>query len=342
VVLAATLTAVPASARSDAGDAPGLHVRGARIVGDDGKRVQLNGVNRSGTEYACVQGWGIFDGPSDRQSIQAIRSWHVHAVRIPLNEDCWLAINGVDDDLARARYRRAIAGFAHRLERAGINPVLELHLSAPGDELADAQRPMPDADHSPAFWRSVTHRFGADQAVIFDLFNEPHDVTWSCWRDGCQIDDWRAVGMQRLVDVVRRAGATNVIMLGGIGWSGDLRQWAAFRPDDPLHQLVAAWHVYDFTGCVDKACWQSQLDGVGRAAPLLIGELGEIDCAHGFVDPLMRWADRHRLGYLAWTWDDWPGCDGPSLISSYDGTPTSYGVGVRDHFVDHFPPLPTR
>jgi hypothetical protein len=333
------LVAEPATGATATDDSPpALYVKGSHIVDGDGRRVQLNGVNRSGTEYACAQGWGIFDGPSDRRSIKAIRSWHVHAVRVPLNEDCWLEINGVSAEFGGAAYRKAITRFVRRLERAGINPILDLHWTAPGDQLADGQRPMPDADHSPDFWRSVAHRFGADQAVIFDLFNEPHDVSWRCWRRGCAIDGWRAVGMQRLVDVVRNAGATNVLMVGGLGWAGDLSKWSAERPRDPLHRLVASWHVYDFGSCTDEACWRSQIDGVAGHAPTLIGEFGEVDCAHGFIDGLMRWADREKLGYVAWTWDNWPSCDGPTLITSYDGTPTAYGLGVRDHYRERFVP----
>ena len=38
--------------------APALFVSGTQIVGAAGAPIQLDGVNRSGTEYACVQGWG--------------------------------------------------------------------------------------------------------------------------------------------------------------------------------------------------------------------------------------------------------------------------------------------
>jgi hypothetical protein len=41
---------------------------------------------------------------------------------------------------------------------------------------------------------------------------------------------------------------------------------------------------------------------------------------------------------VAWTWDNWPNCNGPTLITDYTGAPTGYGVGVRDHFVSRFPP----
>ena len=45
----------------------------------------------------------------------------------------------------------------------------------------------------------------------------------------------------------------------------------------------------------------------------------------------MKWADDAGISYLAWTWDTWPDCGNPVLITSYEGTPTAYGVGVRDH-----------
>ena len=49
-----------------------------------------------GTEYACVQGWGMFDGPTDDEAIDVMKEWHINVVRIPLNEACWLGINGVN------------------------------------------------------------------------------------------------------------------------------------------------------------------------------------------------------------------------------------------------------
>jgi hypothetical protein len=45
----------------------------------------------------------------------------------------------------------------------------------------------------------------------------------------------------------------------------------------------------------------------------------------------MKWFDDRGLSYLGWTWNTWDCSSGPSLISNYDGTPTSYGIGLRDH-----------
>jgi hypothetical protein len=320
-------------------------VQGNEIVDTAGLPVQLNGVNRSGAEYMCAGGYGVFDGPTDAASVAAMTTWHVHVVRVPLNEDCWLGINGVVPAFAGSRYRRAIERFVSTLEAAGMNVILDLHWNAPGGQLATGQLQMPDADHSPAFWRSVAQTFGNDPAVLFDLYNEPHGVSWSCWRDGCTVGSgaqaWRAAGMQQLVDTVRATGAANILMLGGLGRSGDLSHWRRWMPADPLHQLVASWHVYSFGGCVTPSCWNANAAAVGDAAPILIGEFGEPGCGHAFVDRFMGWADSKHggvgIGYVAWTWDAWPSCDGPTLITDYRGDPTGYGVGVRRHFRARFP-----
>ena len=80
---APTPTPTPTSTAS--GPAPqSLHVSGNKLVNASGQPVLLHGVDRSGTEYACVQGNGIFDGPNDQASITAMKNWGVNAVRVPL------------------------------------------------------------------------------------------------------------------------------------------------------------------------------------------------------------------------------------------------------------------
>jgi hypothetical protein len=91
----AASTASPAAAGLD------VHARGNHLVDARGRVVRLYGVARSGAEYACASrdrggyGYGIFDGPVGTQSITAMRRWHINAVQLPLNEDCWLGINGI-------------------------------------------------------------------------------------------------------------------------------------------------------------------------------------------------------------------------------------------------------
>src|SRR5579864_5413560 len=73
----------------------GLKVSGNKLVNQQGQQVIFHGVDRSGAEYQCVTGNNVFDGPADPASIQAMRTWDIDVVRVPLNEDCWLGINSV-------------------------------------------------------------------------------------------------------------------------------------------------------------------------------------------------------------------------------------------------------
>ena len=122
VLIAAFIASGATAIRAVAAVPPqGLHVAGNRLLDGQGQRVTLRGVNRSGTEYACIQGFGIFDGPSNASSVHAIASWHVNFVRVPLNEDCWLGINHVKRVDSGNAYRRAILRYVAQLHRAGIH-----------------------------------------------------------------------------------------------------------------------------------------------------------------------------------------------------------------------------
>ncbi len=333
-----------------AGCAPSVSLSGNRLVDGNGNPMRLLGVNRSGTEFACIQGWGIFDGPNDDASIQAIRSWRVKAVRVPLNEDCWLGINGVPSQYGGANYQAAIKDYVARLNNAGLVAIVELHWSAPGTTPATRQLPMPDRDHTPAFWSQVATTFKGNASVVFDLFNEPfpdsnQDTTaaWTCLRDGgsaCtgllvdqggQSLDYQAAGMQELLDAVRATGARNVVMVGGVQYSGTLSRWLQYRPSDSAGQLAASWHSYNFSACSTQTCWDANVAPVIAQVPLVVGEIGENDCATGHITSLMKWLDARGASYLGWTWNTWDCRSGPALISDYTGTPTAYGAGLRDH-----------
>ena len=63
--------------------------------------------------------------------------------------------------------------------------------------------------------------------------------------------------MQSLVNAVRSTGATQPLLIGGLGWAGDLSQWLTYAPTDPNHALVASVHVYNFSGCNTATCWSA-------------------------------------------------------------------------------------
>jgi hypothetical protein len=329
ISVAVTLGAVRATAETLS-----IAVAGNHFVNGAGATVRLLGVDVPSTEYACDQGWGYASQPLTVATADAIAAWHADAVRVPLNEDCWLGLNGQPSFGTQAGYQQAIESWVTDLNAAGLYAIIDLHWTAPGSDNADGQRPMPD-DHSVAFWTSVSSAFQTNHAVVFDAFNEPYSpaangnsslaVSWSCWLSGgCSVpvanqddtindaDTYTAVGMQAIVNAIRATGASQPILLGGLSYANDLSGWLSHEPTDPDHQLAASFHNYYGESCDTASCWQTTIAVVAAQVPVVTGEFDQgYDCASPpttpsslttFDDTFMNWADADGVSYLAWGW----------------------------------------
>lgn len=338
----------------------GLHRVANRVHDAVGTDIVLRGVNRSGSEYQCTkEGGGIFDGDADAASLRAMLTWGINAVRVPLNEACWLGTQVVNVSSSGEEYRTAIRDYVTLLQQHGLVPILDLHWAAPGDQMPTELWPMPNADHSVNFWRDVALTFLGNDGVVFEPYNEPFpdsnrmsDAAWDCWLNGCQATQWgdtegyESVGMQALVDAIRDTGATNLILLGGVQYSNDLSQFLEHMPVDPLENTGAAWHAYNFNACINQGCWDMRPGAVADVIPVVTTEIGQSDCTgDAFLQPLMNWLDSRQLGYLAWSWNtstspcvprSSAGDGSPwTLITSYDNPEpySDYAATFRDHLL---------
>lgn len=367
------------------GGAPDLRVKGKRFVDRRGKTFRFRGVNLASAEFTCVeptygntyrQRTGVWALPTNNAAIEAIASWHANAVRIPLNEDCWLGINPVKrtedsispvtgrdarrnagHELAR-RYRTAIVDVVERIHTHRMAVILDLHWSAPGSIVASQQYPLPDRDHSPAFWRSIATTFKKDRSIVLELFNEPilqpkSDLRWKCMRDGCRVPNgcgdcgakphgtYRTAGFQELVDAIRKAGGKQPLLVPGRYYSNDLGRWLEFKPHDKLKRLGATFHAYNLD-CHEERCWNRTVEPVAKKVPVVATEFGPDDSnstpctgAVAYDDRWMNWADAAGVSYLAWWWftpdPGQPACS-LDMLQGFDGTPRQgHGQAVHDH-----------
>lgn len=315
------LASLPTPVASTA-TAPTPRVAGNKLVDSrTGTTWTAHAVNWPSFEYACQQGWAYAqDGRTDAAA-KAMVSWGINAVRLPLNEDCWLGTNGSPRYGTAAGYQQAIRQWVDILNANGLVVILDLHWSGGSGLDSSGQRPFLD-DQSPLFWEQVSYAYSKVPSVMFDAFNEPYStgsstLTWSCWLNGgCAMptvldgqtpgtSTYTTTGMKDVVAAIRGAGATQPVLLAGLDYANDLRGWLANRPSDS--QLVASWHNYPGQRCQTVDCWNAEVAPVAAQVPVIATEFGEdaSDEASGgtaFLTTFMNWADSKGVGYSPWAW----------------------------------------
>lgn len=355
----------------------GVHISGNKLYDSNNNVLVLRGVNRSGSEYACIQGWGIFDGPNvtnDDGQVALMKNWGVNSVNIGINEDCWLGINGAPAAYSGINYINAIKHEVATLESNGITPIISYFWGAAGTTPATGQAAMPDNDHAPATWQSIANTFKTDPNVILRLKEEPFPAgnsdgasAWSCWKNGdVQYDSsgsltpissntscsegYKVVGMQSLINIIRGTGASNVIMVPGVEYANSMTNFLnpTYKVIDTLvnSQLMAVVDVYpEDNVCGSTNCYDTKYAPVAAAMPFDAGEIGEdvngSSSSTAAVDTLMSWLDSHNAGYQAWSWDTWGGT--LQLITDYTtGSPKSpWGTDFKNHLASIVAATPT-
>lgn len=314
---------------------PALHTEGHRLLDAEGRTVRLRGVSIASLEWSNT-------GERVLESVAvAMDDWGANCVRLPLAQDRWFGRAPGQDD-AGAAYRAIVADAVAAVAERGGWLVLDLHWSNAGTWGQHiGQHMMPDPN-SAVFWRDVARTYANHPAVLFDLYNEPHGVSWSVWRDGGLVSEERdgqtltyaTPGMQGLLEAVRATGARNVVVAGGLDWGYSLTGIAdGHALSDPLGAgVMYGSHIYPWKGRLPEN-WAPHVLPVADRYPIFVGEVGcEPDLKH--EDPhvwgprMLAWLEEQRLHWTAWCFH--PGAS-PRMLRDWSYEPSDYwGRYVRD------------
>jgi endoglucanase len=316
-----------------------LHVTGNQVLNPAGQPVWLQGVNVVSLEF-LVKGDHVL-----RSAQVAVDEWKANLIRLPVQEEYWFG-RGAGQKDGGAAYRELVEATVTLVANRGAYVLLDLH-----------RFHAPRAEHA-EFWGNAATRFRDHPAVLFDLFNEPHGTSWEVWRDGGFVaakkgtadedafltpeekakggKGFQAIGMQALVDAVRRTGARNVVVAGGLDWAYDLSGVArGFELKDPTGRgLIYATHIYPW-----KRGWQEKVLVLADRHPILVGEVGADIKKMEFIpsaaqeDPatwvpdMLGLIQKHRLHWTAFSFH--PAAT-PVMITGWDYTPTPFwGAHVK-------------
>jgi len=292
-------------------------VVGNKVLDADGKQHKFMGVDRPSLE------WGPSGDRFSLSDFQLMASWGSNTVRIPLNQDYWLQ----GSRNYSANYNATVRNVVTWAHQAGLDVILDLHWSDKGNlanSVPDQQR-MADKN-SVTFWQQVAALYKNDPGVLYELYNEPHDVSWSVWLNGGDSGDgFTVAGMQQLYDAVRGAGATNPVIVGGLNWAYDLSGVPSNRVKGD--NIIYNTHPYDYGG-KQPSNWDSGFGFLTATDPVIATEFGDSDCSPGYYQSFLAYAQAKGVMWTAWAW--YPGgCSFPAIINDWSGTPSVSGALVK-------------
>lgn len=317
-----------------------LHVQGNQILNSKNEPVWLQGINVVSLEFS-IKGEKVL-----KSTLVAVDEWRANCIRLPVKEEYWFGRATGQKD-GGSGYRELVDQVITLVANRGKYVVLDLHRFR-----------APKAEHV-EFWKDAAAKYREHPAVLFDLFNEPHGTTWEVWRDGGFVAEekkaadedsfltpeerakkksgFESVGMQKLIDTVRDAGAKNIVIVGGLDWAYDLSGIAnGFDVKEKGgNGIVYSTHIYPW-----KRDWAGKVLLIADKYPLFVGEVGADINKMSFIpaeaqeDPytwvpdMLGLIQKHKLHWTAFSFH--PKAT-PVMIKGWDYTPTPFwGQFVKD------------
>jgi endoglucanase len=303
---------------------PRLATFGNRIViAATDKSILLRGVNRSGLEWAepDEDGFCSSAGISRAEIEFIVKGWNCNILRLPLNQD-W-ALSGRGGHSADV-YLQDLDRVVRWASRVGAYTLLDLQwldADRPFGGNRNFVAPLPNLQ-SLDFWHLLASRYRDEPAVLYDVFNEPHDrlpddpypliredgLLYPPSHRRVTIAEWRPWAL-RLIDVIRSTHPDALIFVSGTNWGYDLRGMPLERAN-----LVYSTHVYRNKG----SNWAEAFGDLAAIAPVFAGEWGghEEDLNWGLS--LANYFGALGIGWTAWSWSN-----EPYLVKRF--TPTEFG-----------------
>jgi aryl-phospho-beta-D-glucosidase BglC (GH1 family) len=314
---------------------PALRTLDNRIVKSEAHSpVRLRGINRSGLEYAAGDGPGFFANAGfSKREFDEIAAWGGNVIRLPFNQ-----ARVLDAELS-TEYLETIDRVISLAAERGSYTLLDLQwLDSlwPRGRLSSGELnfvpPLPNLA-SLEVWSKLAHRYCQETAVLYDLFNEPHDplpdddddlngirpdgTLFPLRRRRVRFQEWNAWATH-LTRAIRNQNRDALIFVSGVDWGYDLHHF----PSPDLPGVVYSSHVYPNK----TRSWRLAFGNLSKKAPVFIGEFGGFDEHLSWGQELLTYLDARQIGWAAWSWSDHP-----RLVNSRDGyRPTLFGELVRN------------
>lgn len=264
---------------------------------------------------------------------QQSKAWNANLISFAVSQP------GLDpsSELYSDEYVKQVERAVNLARKAGFIVLVTLNDQYPSGDPVDHKLPNQATLRA---WTTLTGLFNEDQGVIYELFNEPqlpaNEKNWQLWlRGGLEQEDGPSVGMQKLLNHVRRTGAQNVIVIDGLNWARTFENVPSIK--DPLNKYIYGVHPYFTTNYCQAQDWERSFGFlVDKGQPVMVtewcastGARGNIgsSCCDGLsgkkisaeVWRLLNFVKKKGIGFNAYGFTSIG-----TIVQDLDGTPTEY------------------
>lgn len=294
-----------------------LAVKGNSLVDNDNNPVILKGFARPSLE------WSKTGEHLSEKDILNMKSWGANTIRLSLFQKSWFESADIS---VKGSYKQIVDAIVRIATDNGMAVILDLHWTDKQSQPSMANK------ESVQFWKSVANQYKGFGTVIFELFNEPVNISKDVWLHGN--DSYS--GYQQLYDAVRSTGATNPCIVNGLEYGFDLGFIKSDSNDYTITGNNVVYGSHPYNRNYDQI--KTSLAGVVERFPIIYTEFGDnnpadygSDSWQSAYDSALAYINEHHGNYTAWAW--WVQPDNPAfpvLISDWDkGTPVFGGKIVK-------------
>ena len=295
-----------------------LHIVGNSFVNEAGVKVVLHGIDIWNQRIEL-------DGPA-RPLNQAdfgylANSWNVKVVRIPIFPPTWAT--GQDN----LTFLEKQVSWANQY---GMYAIIDWH--AVGDIASPNGWNVPSLAFTEAFWSTISQAFRGKPGVMYEIYNEPSQITWNQWQGYAQ----------QIVTLIREYDPNTIILVSGVRSSSDLsgvrgQPVSGTNIGYVVHPYPNSCSYFDESG---STCWDSAFGNTSAVYPVFATEWGYYTrdqslCAsefstlnfNGYAGKLLAYLQAKEISWSAWVWNPY-GC--PTMLLSWlKYQPTQYGQFVQ-------------
>jgi hypothetical protein len=232
-----------------------LHAQGDHLVDSSGKTVVLRGAEVD-SAFIYIKNWVKGKLPNTLPVSQIFstmaHSWHMNATRIPISP--WIYQKDP------STYMSQLDQWVQTATSDGLYVILVMHDDAKAGSPYGNNATLPKEQDIP-FWKAIASHYKNNPMVMYDVYNEPKDTSWTQWlHGGGTVDGAQVVGFQDLVSAIRSVGAQQLIVVepgssgGKTASSSDPNAaaeeggWSNFPGSDAINDpnIMYSLHVYQY------------------------------------------------------------------------------------------------